>query len=90
MLYQGFADGRDEGLTALKLDAEADFLDWYRRESGGDYIGIVPKTMVPRYCGSHFPSEDRIIYFMNLWFEKSEEMCKKATWFPIKDVELIS
>lgn len=159
-LYKQFADGRDEGLTALKLGSEADFLDWYRHKRGGghpseicrggnsthislfvqltekgwllvldgsscsrvvetvkmaislyknqvpfilnkaseiermikgiDYIGIVPKTMVPRYCGSHFPSEDRIIDFMNLWFEKSDEIGRKAIWFPVMGVELVS
>jgi len=59
-----------------------------RMISGTDYIGIVPKTIVPRYCGSHFPSEDIIIDFMNLGFEKAEEIIKKATWFPQKEIEL--
>lgn len=157
-MYKRMADGRDEGLTELKLDSETDFMGWFRHKRGGghpweicrggnsthislyvqltengwvlvldgsscvrvletakmaialynnrvpfmlnkpveilrmisgtDYIGIVPKTILPRYCGSHFPSEDRIIDFMNLGFEKTEEIIKKATWFPIKEIEL--
>lgn len=157
-LYKRFADGRDEGLTELTLDTEADFMDWYTHKRGGghpweicrggnsthislyvqsfengwllvldgsscsrvvetvkmavalyknqvpfvlnkaleiermikgiDYIGIVPRAMYPRYCGSYFPSEDRIIDFMNLCYEKTDEVCSKATWYPLKGIEL--
>jgi hypothetical protein len=59
-----------------------------RMISGSDFIGIVPKTILPRYCGSHFPSEDRMIDFMKLGFEKTEEIIKKATWFPLKEIRL--
>jgi len=157
-MYKRMADGRDEGLTELRLDSEEDYLDWFRHGRGGghpweicrggnsthislyvqstengwllvldgsscvrvletvkmavslyqnrvpfilnksieiyrmitgtDYIGIVPKTVFPRYCGSYFPSEDIIIDFMNLGFEKTEEIIKKTTWFPLKKIEL--
>lgn len=39
-----FADGRDEGLTALKLDAEADFLDWFRERY--DYLENLEKCII--------------------------------------------
>lgn len=157
-MYKRSADGRDEGMTELKLDSEEDFLDWFRHKWGGghpweicrggnsthislyvqssengwllvldgssctrvletvkmaialykshipfilnkaeeilrmitgtDYIGIVPKTIVPRYCSSHFPSEDKIIDFMNLGFEKTEEIIEKATWYPLHEIRL--
>jgi hypothetical protein len=33
-----------------------------------------------------FPSEDKIIDFMNLGFEKTDEIIKKSTWFPLRQV----
>ncbi|HBL71415.1 MAG TPA: hypothetical protein DD409_00125 [Bacteroidales bacterium] len=63
-------------------------LEIERMIKGIDYIGIVPRAMYPRYCGSYFPSEDRIIDFMNLCYEKTDEVCSKATWYPLKGIEL--
>lgn len=45
----------------------------YRMACGSDYIGIVPKTVVPVYCHSLFPTQDKIIDFMNLGTEKRDE-----------------
>lgn len=59
-----------------------------RMITGIDYIGIVPKTILPRYCGSHFPPEEKIIDFMNLGFEKTEELIEKATWYPLREVRV--
>lgn len=157
-MYKIMADGRDEGLTDLQLDSEADFLDWFKQKSGlghpweicsggnsthislyvhlsengwqlildgssfsrvletvkmaialyknnvpftlnksveilrmitgVDYIGIVPKTIIPRYCHSHFEKEDMIIDFMNLGYDKTEEIIQKATWFQPQEVRL--
>lgn len=155
-MYKRSADGRDEGLTKLNLDSEADFLDWINRKNCGghpweicrggnsthislyvrssengwqlildgsscvrvletvkmaialykshipfilnksaeilrmitgiDYIGIVPRTIVPRYCNSHFPPEDKIIDFMNLGSDNKEEIIQKATWYPLRGI----
>lgn len=157
-MYKQLADGRDEGMTKLNLDSEADFLDWFRHKiSGGhpweicrggnsthislyvqsfengwllvldgsssvrvletvkmaialhkshipfilnksaeilrmitgiDHIGIVPKTIVPRYCNSYFPPEDKIIDFMNLGFENTQEIIQKATWYPLREIRI--
>jgi hypothetical protein len=60
-----------------------------RMASGVDYIGIVPENIIPRYCHSYFPTEDKIIDFMNLGTEKSNEIIKKAFWYPLPEVHLI-
>jgi len=60
-----------------------------RMASGIDYIGIVPENVIPRYCHSYFPIEDKIIDFMNLDTEKSNEIIKKAFWYPLPEVHLI-
>lgn len=61
----------------------------FRMATGNDYIGIVPETVFPRYCHSYFPAEDKIIDFMNLRSEKSDEIIEKAFWYPLPDVKLI-
>ncbi len=55
---------------------------------GNDFIGIVPETITPRYCQSIFPSEDKIIDFMNLGYEQTEEIIKHTYWYPLNPVEL--
>ena len=59
-----------------------------RMITGTDYIGIVPKTILPRYCGSHFPPEDKIIDFMNLGFEETKEIVEKTIWYPIREIRI--
>lgn len=61
----------------------------YRMITGIDFIGIVPETIIPRYCHGFFPDEDRITDFMNLGFENVEEIIEKSYWYPIKEVRLI-
>ena len=58
----------------------------YRMITGIDFIGIVPETILPVYCHGYFPDEDRINDFMNLGFERIEEIVKKSYWYPIKQV----
>jgi hypothetical protein len=62
----------------------------YKMVTGNDYIGIVPDYITPRYCHSFFPSEDNIIDFMNLPFEKEIEkiIIKKSYWYPLEPVVL--
>jgi len=54
-----------------------------RMVTGSDYIGIVPDYHFPRYCHSLFPPEDRIIDFMNLGYEDTEDIIKYAYWYPV-------
>jgi len=61
-----------------------------RMIKGIDFIGIVPETIIPRYCYGFFPDEDRINDFMNLDFERVKEIIEKSYWYPIKEVRLIT
>ena len=56
--------------------------------SGNDYIGIVPDYQVPRYCYNLFPAKDRIIDFMNLGYEDSNEIIKRAYWYPLERIDI--
>jgi hypothetical protein len=49
---------------------------------GKDYIGIVPDHVLPWYCHSLFPGEDRIIDFMNLPFEFRDRIIRHGSWYP--------
>lgn len=61
----------------------------YRMARGVDFIGIVPANVIPRYCHAYFPSEDKIIDFINLGTEKNNEIINKAFWYPLPEVQLI-
>ena len=61
----------------------------FRMASGMDYIGIVPETVTPQYCHGYFPTEDRIIDFINLGTEKSNEIINAAYWYPLPELKLI-
>lgn len=56
--------------------------------SGMDYIGIVPEKVIPVYCHSYFPKEDRIIDFMNLLVENRDKVIKAAYWYSMDEVKL--
>lgn len=58
----------------------------YRMIRGVDYIGVVPETVFPRYCHSLFNEKERIIDFMNLGFEKTDELIKLTKWYPIREI----
>jgi hypothetical protein len=60
----------------------------FRMVSGTDYIGIVPKTILPRYCGSHFPPNDRIIDFMQLGYEETSTIIEKTLWYPLREIRM--
>ena len=75
----------DNGIPFSLRDSDAIL----RMVNGEDYIGIVPKEILPRYCHSHFPSEDKIIDFINLPLEYIDEIQKQATWYPEDRIVLI-
>ena len=56
--------------------------------SGMDYIGIVPKGIIPVYCQSYFPKEDCIVDFMNLPTESNDEVIAAAYWYPVDEIKL--
>ena len=65
-------------------DAEALFA----MVAGKDYIGIVPEGIIPRYCHSYFPQEDKIMDFMNLGIEKRKDIVNKTHWYQIEKVNI--
>ena len=71
--------------SPMKLRASLHMLE------GGDYCGIVPKSVIPKYCHSCFPEEDKIIDFVNPWHDKEiiEVIEKYATWYPLDKLELL-
>ncbi|NJK93749.1 MAG: hypothetical protein HC905_01420 [Bacteroidales bacterium] len=56
--------------------------------TGVDYIGIVPDSVIPRYCSSYFPNDEHIIDFMNLGNERRNELVKIAVWYPEREIRL--
>jgi len=51
-------------------------------------IGIVPSGIFPAYCNSMFDDKE-IIDFMNLPFEKTNEVAAKCVWYDIPEAELL-
>lgn len=72
-----------QGLPVVVDDGKA----MSARFLGTDKIGIVPDGVFPRYCESLFPDE-MILDFMNLPFEKRNEVASAAVWQPLDRVEL--
>lgn len=56
--------------------------------TGTDYIGIVSEDIFPRYCSSLFPDE-RILNYMHLPFEETEQVMKSVIWFPLKEIHFV-
>jgi len=57
--------------------------------TGRDFIGIVPDYHFPRYCHSLFPAKDKIIDFMNPGYEDSNEIIKRAYWYPLERIDIL-
>jgi hypothetical protein len=55
---------------------------------GIEKIGVVPEGVFPSYCHSYFSGEG-IIDFMNLPYEKTEEVADKCVWQDIPEISLI-
>ncbi|MBA7532519.1 hypothetical protein ES705_24745 [subsurface metagenome] len=56
--------------------------------TGNDYIGIVPDYIIPLYCNSLFPDEDKIIDFMDIGFEEDKIIIANAYWYPLEKIEI--
>lgn len=61
----------------------------YRMTTGTDHIGLVPETILPRYCHSYFPKEDQIIDFMQLSRRFKTDINQKAFGYPEKEEKTI-
>lgn len=57
---------------------------------GEDYLGIVPEDIIPKYCHSYFPEEDKIHDFINPWHDEDIVKVIKnyAKWYPIETLEI--
>ena len=66
------------GIPFYLIDGK-EILDMVR---GRDFIGIVPDHVIPRYCHSLFPKEDRIIDFMNLPLDFRDLIIQQSSWYP--------
>ncbi len=69
-----------KGIPFVLQDAQ----EMLRMIKGVDFIGIVPEGVIPRYCHSYFPKEDRIIDFMNLDWNYSDQFEKMVFWYPLE------
>jgi len=69
-----------KGIPFVLQDAQ----EMLRMIKGEDFIGIVPEGVIPRNCHSYFPKEDRIIDFMNLDWDYSDQVEKRAFWYPLE------
>lgn len=70
------------GVPVIISDAEM----LKRRLLGTELIGIVPDGIIPTYCGAHF--KERVIDYMNLPYEDTDEFVKRISWYPIEEVRL--
>jgi hypothetical protein len=74
---------------ALALDRERVPCVLYRgREMvrmirGADFMGVVPKHVMPKYCHSMFPDEDEIVEFVNPWYD-AEAVISGVEWYEIE------
>ncbi|MBP5452603.1 MAG: hypothetical protein J6Y16_10245 [Treponema sp.] len=67
------------GLPVI-LDDAAEILS---RFDGSDYMGIVPHSVIPKYCEEMFPKEfGRVIDFIHVYDEEMEKFGKEIIWIP--------
>ena len=60
------------------------------RIEGTDYVGIVPRGMVARYCENMFPEEwGSVVDFMHVYGEEMEKYGDCITWLPEEPAELL-
>lgn len=52
-------------------------------------VGIVPKGVMPAYCGDYFRNEDKVIDYMNLDREDIERFGDKVQWYKEEAVTLL-
>ena len=58
------------------------------RVAGIDKIGIVPQSVLPRYCESLFQNE-KILDFMNLPYEDRKKFASHVVWQDVPEVRLL-
>lgn len=73
------------GLPVFLYDAK----EILARFDGGDYIGIVPHSIIPKYCEEMFPDTyGRVIDFMHVFDEELKKYGKDIIWLPEDEAKL--
>lgn len=74
------------GLPVILRDAE----EILARFEGTDYVGIVPHSVIPKYCESMFPAKyGPVIDFMHVYEEEIELYGDQIEWLPLEEAKLI-
>ncbi len=77
----------DAGLPVILDDAE----QILNRIQGTDYVGIVPHSVIPKYCEDLFPEKyGKVIDFMHFYKEDLDEYGNAIKWLPIEKARLVS
>lgn len=73
------------GLPVILHDAD----ELLARFEGSDYVGIVPHSVIPKYCESMFPTKyGRVIDYMHVYEEEMEQFGDEIEWLPIESSAL--
>ncbi len=73
------------GLPVLLTDAD----EILARFEGTDYVGIVPHSVIPKYCEHLFPAEyGRVIDFMHVYEEEMAIYGDQIEWLPPEEAWL--
>ena len=75
----------EAGLPVILRDAE----EILARFEGTDYVGIVPHSVIPKYCESMFPpAYGPVIDFMHVYEEEIELFGDQIEWLPQEEAML--
>lgn len=75
----------EAGLPVLIQDAD----EILARFEGTDYVGIVPHSVLPKYCESMFPPKyGSVIDFMHVYEEEIELYGDRIEWLPLEEAKL--
>ena len=76
---------REAGLPVILRDGDAIL----KRYLGEDYVGIVPSTRTPVYCGDLFSGvQEEIIDYTHIERDEYDILKDKIRWLPVKGAEL--
>lgn len=74
------------GLPVFLCDAQ----EILARFEGSDYVGIVPHSVIPKYCEGMFPDiYGRVIDFMHIYDEELKKYGKDIIWLPEEEAKLL-
>ena len=73
------------GFPVYLYDAE----EILSRFDGSDYVGIVPHSVIPRYCEEMFPKKyGHVIDFMHVYEDEYEQFGDKIEWLELEEAKL--